>query len=374
LKIAIIAGEISGDILGAGLVKALKMRYPQAQFEGIGGEGMMAAGLHSVYPLSLLSVMGLVEVLGRYRQLKACHHALQQRWFAEPPDVFIGIDAPDFNLPMAAALKKKGIKTVHYVSPSVWAWREYRLKKIALACDCMLTLFPFEAKYYQDRHIPVRFVGHPLAEQIPFESDPQAARQQLALDPQQRYVALLPGSRVSEIKRLLPTFLLAAQLLSQQHDVQFLLPCATAELRQLIEPMVAECPVSVILIDQNSRLVMAAADVILLASGTATLEALLLKKPMVIAYKLASLTYYMAKMLVRVKYVGLPNLLSEQPCVPEFIQHQANPDALSNALSAWLQQPERVAELQQHFQTIHTQLCQQADQQAANAVVEVLAK
>ncbi len=373
-RIALIAGEISGDILGAGLIQALKQTFPNARFEGIGGEGMQAAGLHSYYPMEWLSVMGLFEVLGSYRRLKRCHTRLQQLWTDKPPDIFIGIDAPDFNLPMAEALKPKGIKTVHYVSPSVWAWRSYRIKKIARACDYMLTLFPFEAQYYQQHQIPVCFVGHPLAEKIPFEVDTQAAREALDLDTDKTYVALLPGSRRNEVERLLPEFLKTAVWLQQQRpDLSFILPSANDSMAKRIDSALKAYPnLKLQHIHGRSREVMAAADVVLLASGTATLEALLLKKPMVVAYKLAGLTYQIAKHLVNVPYVSLPNLLSGRALVPEHIQTQVSAPLLGQALLDWLEQPEASAALQAEYLHIHQQLAQNADKQAAKVVEALL--
>ena len=374
LRIALIAGEISGDILGAGLIQSLKQRYPTARFEGIGGEGMIAAGLNSYYPMEWLSVMGLVEVLGSYRRLQRCHKRLQKIWQQNPPDIFIGIDAPDFNLPMAAALKPHGIKTVHYVSPSVWAWRSYRIKKIAKACDYMLTLFPFEAQYYQAHNIPVRFVGHPLAEQIPFINDTQAARTALQLNSDTTYIALLPGSRQNEVKRLLPEFLKTAVCLQQQcPKIQFLIPSANPAMHALVATQLQTYPkLKIQHFLGNSRTVMSAADVILLASGTATLEALLLKKPMVVAYKLAGLTYQLAKYLVNVPYVSLPNLLSGKQLVPEYIQAQVQAPILAKAILKWLEQPKETVKLTKKYQQIHQELAQQADLKATKIVSELL--
>ena len=331
MHIAIIAGELSGDILVAGLIHAIRAHYPDAIIEGIGGPQMLAAGFQSHYPLETLSVMGLVEVLKHYPRLKKCRDSLRDHFLQHPPDVFIGIDAPDFNLGLETILKSAGIKTVHYVSPSVWAWRQYRLRKIARACDLMLTLFPFEAEYYQRHQIPVRFVGHPLADEIPLQTDKQAARMRLNLPPQGVWVALLPGSRRNEVRQLGIPFLQTARwLLAQRSDLQFIVPLANAHLKALFTEQIAEIApdLPLTLLDGQSREAMAAADVVLMASGTATLEAMLLKRPMVVAYRMAELTYWLAKWLVHIPYFSLPNLLAQEALVPEFLQHQVCPEKL----------------------------------------------
>lgn len=291
MRIGIVAGEASGDLLGAGLIRAIKQRLPDAVIEGIAGPAMIAQGCTALFPAEKLAVMGFVEVLGRYRELHGIRTQLIRHFLDNPPDVFIGIDAPDFNLGLERVLKEAGIPTVHYVSPSVWAWRQWRLRKIALSTDLMLTLFPFEAAFYEAYHVPVRFVGHPLAEMIPDVPDLQAARIKLGLPVLGDIVALLPGSRMSEVNALGLTFIHAAQWCAQHRPgVHFLAPLATADTRELFEQLVkTHAPMlSITIIAGRSREVMAAADVVLLASGTATLEALLLKRPMVVAYRRAN--------------------------------------------------------------------------------------
>ncbi len=371
MHIAIIAGELSGDILGAGLIQAIRTRYPDAIIEGIGGPQMLAAGFQSHYPLETLSVMGLVEVLKHYPRLKKCRDSLRDYFLQHPPDVFIGIDAPDFNLGLETILKSAGIKTVHYVSPSVWAWRQYRLRKIARACDLMLTLFPFEAEYYQRHQIQVRFVGHPLADEIPLQTSKQAARMRLNLPPQGVWVALLPGSRRNEVRQLGVPFLQTARwLLTQRSDLQFIVPLANAHLKALFIEQIAEIAPDLpfTLLDGQSREAMAAADVILTASGTATLEAMLLKRPMVVAYRMAELTYWLAKWLVHIPYFSLPNLLAQEALVPEFLQHQVCPEKLGRACFEWLDNPNKINELQNRFTELHHQLRCSASQEAANAI------
>jgi len=374
LRIAMIAGEISGDLLGAGLIQALRVHFPDARFEGIGGRAMLEAGFESFYSLETLSVMGLIEVLKHYRTLKRCRHHLQQHFLHHPPDVFIGIDAPDFNLGLEQVLRKSGIPTVHYVSPSVWAWRRYRVKKIAQACDIMLTLLPFEADFYTQHHVPVKFVGHPLADQIPWQVDKQQIRQQLQLPIDKTYIALLPGSRVQEVEKLLLPFLQTAVWLTQQRqDLHFLLPAANETLQQLISQQLAQFPqLPLTMFHGQSHEAMAAADVVLMASGTATLEAMLLKRPMVVAYRVAELTYQLAKRLVYVRYVSLPNLLANAPLVPEFLQHQVIPKLLGEAVLSWLAHPEKILVLEQHFMELHQQLQCSANEQAAAAILELL--
>ena len=372
MRIGIVAGEASGDLLGAGMMRAINQRLPDAVIEGIAGPAMIAQGCTALFPAEKLAVMGFVEVLGRYRELHGIRTELIRHFLDNPPDVFIGIDAPDFNLGLEHALKEAGIPTVHYVSPSVWAWRQWRLRKIARSTDLMLTLFPFEAVFYEAHHVPVRFVGHPLAEMIPDVADPQAARVALGLPLKSEIVALLPGSRMSEVNALGLTFIQAAQWCAQHRpDVHFVAPLATPATRELFEQLVkTHAPtLSITIIAGRSREVMAAADVVLLASGTATLEALLLKRPMVVAYRLARLTYWLAKWLVKVPYVSLPNLLAGKSIVEEYIQDAATPENLGKAVVQFLEQPQSAQALQKIFSDIHTSLRQDADQQAAEAVL-----
>ncbi|OUD15740.1 lipid-A-disaccharide synthase [Thioflexithrix psekupsensis] len=373
MKIAIVAGELSGDALGAELITALRARCPDVQVSGIGGEAMIAQGFESFYPLRDLSVMGLVEVIRHYPRLRRMLYALRDRWVNDPPDVFIGIDSPDFNLRLARLLKLHGISTAHYVSPSVWAWRRYRLRGIAQACDLMLTLFPFEAHFYRQHGIPVVYVGHPLADQVPLQVDAEMkhAKSALGFTTEQPVVALLPGSRLSEVKQLGRVLLETAEEIKRQcKTAAFVLPAATPELHDLLSQNDSTQfnALSLTLLQGQSRLALAAADVVVVASGTATLEAMLLKKPMVVAYRLHPLTYWLARRLVSVDWVSLPNLLANTGLVPEYLQDQATPQHLSQAVLHWLQHPQRVAEIKQQFLYLHQQLRQNASEQAATAI------
>ncbi|MDH0893952.1 MULTISPECIES: lipid-A-disaccharide synthase [unclassified Pseudomonas] len=370
LLVALVAGEASGDILGAGLMQALKARHPHVEFIGVGGPRMEAEGLVSAFPMERLSVMGLVEVLGRLCELLGRRRRLIRDLIAEKPDVFIGIDAPDFNLTLELKLRQAGIRTVHYVSPSVWAWRQKRVLKIREACDLMLTLFPFEARFYLDHQVPVRFVGHPLANTIPLQADRAGARETLGLAADESVVALLPGSRGSEVARLGELFLDAAERLrALRPGVQFVLPCANAERRVQLEAMLAGRNLPLRLLDGRSHEALAACDAVLIASGTATLEALLHKRPMVVAYKVAPLTYRILRRLVKSPYISLPNLLAERMLVPELIQDAATPDALAQALAPLLDDG---AVQTEGFDVIHRALRQDASQQAADAVLKLV--
>ncbi len=373
VRIAIVAGETSGDLLGAGLIQALKLRYPDARFEGIGGPKMLAEGFVSHYPMERLAVMGLVEVLGRLRELLGIRKALIERYRSDPPDLFIGIDAPDFNLTLEERLKASGIATVHYVGPSIWAWRQKRVFKVKRACDRVLCLLPFEIPFYQRFDVPATFVGHPLADQIPLEPDTRSARRALGIADDARVVALLPGSRGGEVQRLAPLYLAAARLMHQrQPDLEFLLPAANERRRSEIEGVLADYPeLPVRLLDGQAQQAMTAADALLIASGTATLEACLLKKPMVIAYRLAGLTFAIMKRMARIRWVGLPNLLSDREIVPELLQDAATPEALAEATLAALE-PERASQLVSEFTRIHHALRQNASATAAQAVAELL--
>ncbi len=370
LRIALVAGEASGDILGSTLMHALKARYPDAQFIGVGGPRMQAEGLKSYFPMERLAVMGLVEVLGRLPELLARRRRLIQTLIDERPDVFIGIDAPDFTLGVELKLRRAGIKTVHYVSPSVWAWRQKRVLKIREGCDLMLTLFPFEARFYEEKGVPVRFVGHPLADAIPLEADRAAARVALDLPEDAPVVALLPGSRGGEVGKLGALFLDAAERLrSLRPGIRFVLPCASPERRAQIEAMLAGRDLPLKLLDGRSHEALAACDAVLIASGTATLEALLYKRPMVVAYKVAPLTYRILKRLVKSPYVSLPNLLAQRLLVPELLQDAATPEALAQAISPLLDD----GEVQTHgFDVIHRALRQDASREAADAILQLI--
>lgn len=369
LRIALVAGEASGDILGSGLMKALKAQRPDIEFIGVGGPLMEAEGLVSYFPMERLAVMGLVEVLGRLPELLRRRKHLIRTLIEARPDVFIGIDAPDFNLGVELKLRQAGIRTVHYVSPSVWAWRQKRVLKIRDACDLMLTLFPFEARFYEEHQVPVRFVGHPLADTIPLEADRAAARQALDLPAEGNVVALMPGSRGGEVGKLGALFLDAAeQLRTLRPGIRFVLPCANAARREQLEQMLAGRDLPLTLLDGRSHQALAACDAVLIASGTATLEALLYKRPMVVAYRLAPLTYMILRRLVKSPYVSLPNLLAQRLLVPELIQDAATPEALAQTLSPLLDGGEAQTE---GFDTIHRALRRDASEEAAQAVLQL---
>lgn len=372
LRVALVAGEASGDILGAGLMRALKARHADIEFIGVGGPLMEAEGMVSYFPMERLAVMGLVEVLGRLRELLAKRKELVATLIAERPDVFIGIDAPDFTLNIELKLRQAGIKTVHYVSPSVWAWRQKRVLKIREGCDLMLTLLPFEARFYEEKGVPVRFVGHSLADTIPLQADRAAARAELGLPVEGELVALMPGSRGGEVGRLGTLFLDAAQqLLQLRPDVRFVVPCANAQRRVQLEQMLVGRSLPLTLLDGRSHQALAACNAVLIASGTATLEALLYKRPMVVAYKMAPLTFWILKRLVKSPYVSLPNLLAQRLLVPELLQDAATPEALVQALLPLLDGGE---EQTSGFDAIHRTLRRDASNQAAAAVLQLIDK
>ena len=369
LRIALVAGEASGDILGAGLMRALKAQHPAVEFIGVGGPLMQAEGLTSYFPMERLSVMGLVEVLGRLRELLARRKLLIKTLIEEQPDVFIGIDAPDFTLNIELKLRQAGIKTVHYVSPSVWAWRQKRVLKIREGCDLMLTLLPFEARFYEEKGVPVRFVGHTLADAIPLQADRAAARAELGL-PDGPLVALMPGSRGGEVGRLGALFFDAAERLqAQKPGIRFVLPCASPQRRAQIETLLEGRSLPLTLLDGQSHLALAACDAVLIASGTATLEALLYKRPMVVAYRLAPLTFWILKRMVKSPYISLPNLLAQRLLVPELLQDDATPEALAQTLLPLIDGGE---EQTRGFDDIHRTLRRDASNQAADAVLTLI--
>lgn len=375
MRIGIVAGEASGDLLAADLMQAIREQVPDVQFEGIAGPLMQAAGCQVLYPAEKLAVMGLVEVLAHLRELLGIRRAVRRHFLDNPPDLFIGVDAPDFNLALERKLKKAGIPTVHYVSPSVWAWRRYRVRKIARSVDLILTLFPFEADFYRAEHIPVRFVGHPLADRIPDECNRKAVRMALDLSEASTIVALLPGSRRSEISRLAEPFLGAAQWLRKHlPDVQFVVPLASPGTRELFEGIQREIApeLPVVILEGQSREAMCAANAVLLASGTATLECLLLKRPMVVAYRLSSLTHWIAKRLLTVPYYSLPNNLAGRALVPEITQDEVTPERLGEALLDYLRDAGETRDMETAFTEIHRQLRQDASRTAAGAVLALL--
>jgi len=371
----IVAGEASGDILGAGLIRALRRKYPGARFVGIGGDEMVADGFHSLVPMERLSVMGLVEVLGRLRELFSIRDRLMTYFLQNPPDVVIGIDSPDFTLGVERRCRDAGMLTAHYVSPSVWAWRQNRIFKIAKSVDLMLTLFPFEARFYEEHNVPVAFVGHPLADMIPMEPDTLAARRSLGLNEQAPVLAILPGSRGGEVERLGGLFLEASKWIqSRRPDLQLVIPCINRErerqVRELVDAL--DVKLAVTIVRGRSREVMAAADVVLLASGTATLEAMLLKKPMVVGYRLSNLSFWIVSRMMKSPYIALPNLLAQKPLVPELIQDDATPQALGDAVLERLENSDERERLTRAFSEIHETLRQNADEQAAAAIAALI--
>ena len=376
MRIGIVAGEASGDLLATGLIKAIKAEYPEAEFEGIAGPAMIEAGCKALYPAEKLAVMDLLEILARYRELKGIQNNLVKHFLDNPPDVFIGVDAPDFNLTVERKLKQQGIKSVHYVSPTVWAWRQYRIKKITRSVDLMLTLFPFEAAFYQQHQVTVEFVGHPLAEMIPLEADMQDARNQLALPADKKLVAILPGSRMSEAKMLAQVMLEAAlEITRQRPETEFVMPLATQAIRTHVEQVLEVLPQKpkVHLLDGRSREVMAAVDVIMLASGTAALEAMLFKRPMVVAYKLSPLVYAIYRRLIKTPFVSLPNILAGQEVAKELLQDQATAANLADEALRLLQNDQASEAMSERFKQIHLQLKQGANQKAARAVLDLIA-
>ncbi|WP_062060600.1 lipid-A-disaccharide synthase [Cellvibrio sp. OA-2007] len=374
IHIGIVVGEASGDILGAALMQELRKHFPTAEFSGIGGPRMLAQGFHSYFPQDRLAVMGLIEPLKRLPELLRIRKFLREHFIANPPTVFIGVDSPDFTLSLEESLKAQGIKTVHYVSPSVWAWRQKRIIKIARAVDLMLTLLPFEAKFYQDHNVPVEFVGHHLADEIPLSVDKTVARQSLGLPEEGRIVALLPGSRASEVDRMGELFMrTAVYCLEQDPNLHFIIPAASPDrYRQLHIEMTDYVDFPIELLNGHSHEAMAAADVVLVASGTVTLEALLLKKPMVVAYKMASLTFKILSWLVKTPWVSLPNLLAQKMLVPELLQDKATPEALSAAVMNYFDNPDEAQALSQTFAEMHIELKRDASARAADAVARLI--
>lgn len=359
MRIGIVAGEASGDLLGARLIQVLRKNNPSLQVEGIAGPKMLQEGCRSFFDIENLSVMGFLEPLKRLPKLIHIRRSLYRHFANNKPDVFVGVDAPDFNLGLEYQLKRLGIPTVHYVSPSVWAWRQYRVRKIAKSVDTILTLFPFEKDFYDRHDVPSVYVGHPFAIQTPLSVSKSQARSALSLDANKRYVTILPGSRKQEIAHLAETFLKAACLIQQaRQDVEFIatlpnqirLKEFVAHWRQVMPGLPLHCFLS------ETKNVLAAADAVMVTSGTATFEAMLFKKPMVIAYKMPNWTYQIAKRIVKTPFIGLPNVLAQRMIVPELIQDAATPNRIAEMILDYLHAPEKVAALEARFHDLHQQL------------------
>lgn len=384
LKIGIVVGEVSGDTLGVKLMRSFREQGIDAEFEGIGGPQMIAEGFNSYYPMETLSVMGIVEVLKDLKKLFAVRDGLINQWTQNPVDIFIGIDAPDFNLRLSKSIKEKNlpIKTVQYVSPSVWAWRQGRVHGIKQSIDLVLCLFPFEKVFYERYEVPAAFVGHPLAKQLPLENPIQIAKQQLGLNENQKHIALLPGSRKGEVERLLPMLLGTANILHKKYpDIQFLIPAINDARKQQIEQGVEQLAPNlktVIHILENTdseskvgRMVMNASDIIALASGTATLEAMLMHRPMVTFYKLHWLTYIIAKLLVKIPYYSLPNIIAGKKVIEELIQADATPEHLATEIEKLMNVETAQIQVMQHL-TMHKQLISGNTEDPVQAILQCL--
>lgn len=384
LKIGIVVGEVSGDTLGVKLMRSFREQGIDAEFEGIGGPQMIAEGFNSYYPMETLSVMGIVEVLKDLKKLFAVRDGLINQWTQHPVDIFIGIDAPDFNLRLSKSIKEKNlpIKTVQYVSPSVWAWRQGRVHGIKQSIDLVLCLFPFEKVFYEQYEVPATFVGHPLAKQLPLENPIQIAKQELGVDENQKHIALLPGSRKGEVERLLPMLLGAANILHTKYpDIQFLIPAINDARKQQIERGVEQLAPQLkakihILENTDSeskigRMVMNVSDIIALASGTATLEAMLMHRPMVTFYKLHWLTYLIAKFLVKIPYYSLPNIIAGKKVIEELIQADATPENLAAEIEKLMNVETAQIQVMQHL-TMHKQLISGNTEDPVQAILQCL--
>ena len=381
MRIALVAGETSGDTLGAALIEALRRRFPKAEFAGVAGPKMRAAGCTAWHDIDELAVMGLTEVITHLPHLMRLRARLRQQILDWRPDVFVGVDYKEFNLGLARQLKRAGLATVQYVSPQVWAWRQGRVRTIGESVDLVLCLFPFEPDFYREHGVRAAFVGHPLADQIPLEVDRAAARAELGLGADARVLAVLPGSRRGEVEKLADVFAGAAELLAARvPGLVSIAPMVTPALRALFAGRCAQVApnAAVRMLDGQARRALAAADVVLVASGTATLETALFRRPMVVAYKLGFITAFLLRTLgmVKIRHFSQPNLLAGKELVPEFFQEAASAENLANALSHWLEQPDEVARVQREFAAIHTRLrCDGAERAAAEigALVEARA-
>ena len=371
-RVAIVAGETSGDMLGAALIRAVRERNPDVEFYGIAGPKMMAEGATTLYPLEKLAVRGYVEVLKHFREIWGIRSRLTRRLLADRPDLFIGVDAPDFNFWVETRLRAAGIRTVHYVSPSIWAWRPGRIHGIKRAVDRMLAVFPFEEAIYEKAGIPVSYVGHPLADQMPLQPDRDGARSQLRLAKSGPAVALLPGSRMGELEAHADLMIdTATRLHKERPELRFFVPLATRETRDYFEARLyareaQDLPLTILF--GHARLALHAADVALVASGTATLEAALARCPMVITYRVPALTYWLMKRKALLPYVGLPNILAGEFVVPELLQEDATPANLAQALGNWLDNKEARTRLRERFAAMHASLARGHDERVAQAL------
>lgn len=374
-KIFICAGELSGDKLGAGLIKALKQIDPTLEFYGVAGPAMIAEGCQNLYPMETLSVMGIVEVVPKLPKILSLRHQIIKNLLNNPPDLYMGIDAPDFNLPIEEKLKANGIKTVHYVSPSVWAWRQGRVKNIKTSADLVLCLLPFEKDFLSKHDINAAFVGHRSADSLPNLYTQTQAREMLALDQSAKIITILPGSRAGEISRMCETFLQTATLCYQKNNqLQFIIAAVNKSIAEKIESIIAQnqYPFQFKIIIDKTYAAIKAADAVLATSGTVTLETFLLDKPMVVAYKMSLITWWLVNLLVKVKYCSLPNLLADKKIVPEFLQADASPEKLSAALMNWVENPQALQQLKNEYTLILNQLKCNADTQAAKAVMSLI--
>ena len=374
MRIGLVAGEASGDLLGAGLIRAIRARVPGATFEGVAGPEMVAAGCERWEDADALAVFGMIEPIAHIPRLLRLRRSLIRRWRESPPDVFVGIDAPDFNLGLEKALRQSGIKTVHYVSPTVWVWRAGRIKTVRRAADLVLCIFPFEKAIYDEHGVDAVFVGHPKADMLPAQVDVQAARRRLGLG-EGRLVAILPGSRTSEVDRLGPQFAAAAALVARQcDDVRFVTAVASSKLRSAIEAQVAATGIGdrFTLVDGNSIDVLSAANVVMLAAGTAALETALLGKPTISAYQVSKLSAAMIRLMgLRTRYYTMPNLMADELLVPEFIQEEMTPEALADAVVGLLNDPARREAISSRFAKLRAELALGADECAADAVIKL---
>lgn len=373
--VGMVAGEVSGDHLGADLIRVLKEQFPSLKIIGIGGPKMIEAGCQSLFPMERLSVMGVWEVARRLPQILTMRYQLIRYFLNNPPDVFVAIDAPDFNLTVEEKLKAAGIPTVHYVSPTVWAWKQWRIKKISRSVDKMLTLLPFEEAFYQKHKVPVKFVGHPLADQIDLKTDRSLACDQLDLPRDKKIIAILPGSRSNEIKYLGPLFIETALWCSERvKDVIFVAPMVSEAIKQqflkIIQTTAPQLKIQ--LVDGQSRLALAAAHGVLLASGTATLEAMLVKRPMIVAYRMSKLSFMIAKRMIKTPYIALPNLLANKALVPELVQDKATVESLGHLLLDLLNNTDQVSTLTDEFDRLHRMMRCNASQRAAESVIELM--